>query len=258
MAWNVYRIEDKDWVSSWAKDVESLINPMPAYQINPDQMGPIIRNTAEGRLQLVNARWGLPSPIFVQKKAAEARADKMRAKGQVVDMDALIRMEPDRGVTNVRKLTLPHWKRWFGIQHRCIVPVTSFAEPDREAQEPGGKVPNAWFARDEQKSLMFFAGIHVPGWQSVRKVKDGVTADDLYGFLTTDPNGLVKPIHEKAMPVLLLTEEETETWMRAPWDEAKHLAQPLADDALIISSREPYGSPIVSKSGEPVEQGSLL
>ncbi len=60
------------------------------------------------------------------------------------------------------------------------------------------------------------------------------------------------------MPVLLLTKEETDTWTRAPWDEAKELAQPLPYDALIISSREPYGSTIVSKSEEPVEQGGLL
>ncbi len=41
-------------------------------------------------------------------------------------------------------------------------------------------------------------------------------------------------------------------------EEAKELARPLPNDALIISSREPYGSTIVSKSGELVEQGSLL
>jgi hypothetical protein len=55
-------------------------------------------------------------------------------------------------------------------------------------------------------------GIHVPQWQSVRKVKDGLPSDDLYAFLTTDPNDVVKPIHGKAMPVLLLPKEETDVW----------------------------------------------
>lgn len=60
-------------------------------------------------------------------------------------------------------------------KNRCLVPVTSFAEPDPASQEEGGKVPNAWFARDQEKSLMFFVGIHVPQWLSVRKVRDGLT-----------------------------------------------------------------------------------
>ncbi|MBB3565768.1 hypothetical protein FHX06_007141 [Rhizobium sp. BK512] len=77
-------MEDKDWDRKWAQDAESLINLMPTYQMNPDQMGPIVRNTADGRKQLVHARWGLPSPFFVIKEAAEAPAKKLREKGKPV------------------------------------------------------------------------------------------------------------------------------------------------------------------------------
>ena len=42
----------------------------------------------------------------------------------------------------------------------------------------------------------------------------------LFGFLTTEPNEIVRPVHAKAMPVMLTTPEEWDVWLRAPIDEA--------------------------------------
>lgn len=49
------------------------------------------------------------------------------------------------------------------------------------------------------------------------------TTNDRYAFLTTKPNAEVEAIHPKAMPVILTTPEEVETWMTAPADEALKL-----------------------------------
>ena len=196
--------------------------------IYPDYSAPIVRNSADGKRELVTARWGMPSSQYALMQSTKKRAAKLEAKGEKIDFKQLQGMEPDSGTTNIRNTGSNHWKRWLGVMHRCVVPFTSFSEFNKQA---GG---NIWFAFDKSRPLAFFAGIHVPRWTSVRKVKECETTNDLYGFLTTDPNNEVAAIHPKAMPVILRTHDEIETWLTAPSDEALKLQRPWPNDSLVI------------------------
>jgi len=176
--------------------------------IYPDYSAPIVRHAPSGGWQLAMARWGMPSPA----KALEGK-------------------RTDRGVTNIRNLGSSHWRRWLGIAHRCLVPFTSFAEPDGRP----GALHNSpvWFALGEDRPLAFFAGLRTE-WTSVRKLKEGEVTADLFGFLTCSPNAEVRPVHPKAMPVILTKPEEWQRWLTAPTEDALGLQRPLPDGVLKI------------------------
>jgi putative SOS response-associated peptidase YedK len=169
-------------------------------------MAPIVRTGTNGERELVMARWGMPGP-------------------------------PQYGsapVTNIRNLSRPHWRGWLGRRNRCIVPATSFCEYEDTKQR---KTPT-WFALAEDRPLFAFAGLWA-SWRGVRGPKSAPVEGEhqLFGFLTTEANAIVAPIHPKAMPVILTTPAEFDQWLEADTAEALALRRPLPDEALQIVAR---------------------
>ena len=90
-------------------------------------------------------------------------------------------------------------------ERRCLVPATSFCEPNGDVKPASWH----WFAlrgRDE-RPIFAFPGIWRRYQWPVRK--DGPKVElEVYTFLTPTPNELVAIINHERMPVLLTREEE--------------------------------------------------
>lgn len=202
---NLYSlVRPQDEIRRWFAVDDDRAGNLPTLPgIFPDQFAPVVRSHGKAR-QLVMMRWGIPGP----KQFGE------------------------HPVTNVRNVKSAHWRPWLKPEFRCLVPVTSFSE---YADTKPRKTP-VWFALDETRPLFAFAGIWRP-WYGARGTKsenpDRVEADhEIFSFLTTDANGVVGSVHPKAMPVLLTTQDECETWLTAPTAEALNLQRPLPDGAM--------------------------
>ena len=188
---------------------DSIGNMPELPGIYPDYLAPIVRVDASGQREVALARWGLPS-------LKDAPTEK-----------------PNRGTTNVRHPWYADWKGYLGVEHRCLVPMTRFAEPCKLEDGSSG---NAWFALGKDEPLTFFAGLWTQ-WTGTRRKDEGPLLHDVFAFFTTEPNDVVKAVHEKAMPVILTTETEREIWLTAPWSKARTLQRPLADGELEIIHR---------------------
>ena len=109
------------------------------------------------------------------------------------------------------------------------------------------KVTN-WFALDESRPLFAFAGI----WRLWTGERKGETREHhLFSFLTTEANDIVRPIHAKAMPVLLTTPEEWDIWLGGSVEEATALQRPLPVHLLkiVAAGEKSDAAPAESETG---------
>jgi putative SOS response-associated peptidase YedK len=208
---NLYSVtKSQQAIRDLVKVMRDLTGNMPPLSaVFPDKLAPVVRTAPDGVRELVMMRWGFPSPIIYMRKPRNPC------------------------VTNVRNTNSSFWRTYLTKpKHRCLVPVTSFAEPD---YNKGPTSIWTWFAQDESRPLMFFAGIWRE-WEGTRGTKaDPATGKHLlFSFLTTEASPDVAPIHPDATPVLLLDEGSREIWMHAHWDMAQSLQRPPPPGALKV------------------------
>ena len=197
---NRYRVSAKQYevAARYGFPLDKLMpepGHLPPGELFPKKPGWIVRK-AEGELMLDVMQWGIP------------RHMKGKSGKPIVSY-----------VANVRNLESPFWKSTLANPHyRCLVPVTEFCE---WSGDKGSKTEH-WFSLPADP-IFSFAGI----W---RPTAEG----NCYAFLTCEPNPLVKPIHEKAMPVIVHP-EDYDRWLDAEVEDACSLAAPFPSQLMKVA-----------------------
>jgi putative SOS response-associated peptidase YedK len=127
-----------------------------------------------------------------------------------------------KGIINARAETLtekPSFRESFK-RRRCLIPADGFYEWKRE-----GKAKQPFYFQMKDESVFAFAGI----WDVWKKDGKEIVS---CAIITTEPNELLAPIHDR-MPVILHT-SGFEAWLdgRTDADELTDLLKPFPADYM--------------------------
>ena len=185
------RRADKQRIAEWFQthntDVFDESYFAPSYNVAPQSMQPVVRLDAEtGDRELTVMRWGL---VPFWSKDGKASYSTINARAETVPTSATYREA---------------FKR-----RRCLVPADIFYE----WMKVDAKTKQPYAIALTDGSPFAFAGL----WETW---KDKVTGEtkETYTIITTDPNEVMEPLHNR-MPVVLAP-NDYERWM-APADPAK-------------------------------------
>jgi putative SOS response-associated peptidase YedK len=163
----------------------------PSYNVAPTDFQPIVRLDRDGQRELTVMRWGL---VPCWAKDLKIAFSTINAKSETVTTSPTFREAMKR--------------------RRCLVPAEWFYEWQKTGAKT--KQPYAIALRDD--SPFAFAGL----WERWKdKAKDQVL--ETYTLLTTDPNELLEPIHNR-MPVIL-SPKDYQRWLEP--GEPTHLPTDL-------------------------------
>lgn len=173
----------------------------PSYNVAPQSFQPVVRLDQEtGERELTIMRWGL---VPFWSKDGNAGYSTINAKAETV-------------------ATSPVYREAFK-RRRCLVPADWFYE----WQKIDAKTKQPYAIALKDGSLFAFAGL----WEAWKDKATGKSLET-YTVITTDPNELTEPIHNR-MPVIL-HRRDYERWLtpgepvRLPVD----LLRPYPDEEM--------------------------
>jgi putative SOS response-associated peptidase YedK len=195
----------------------------PRYNIAPSQINPVVKNGDSGRPDCVEMRWGFV-PFWDQAEKpkfapANARSEEMLGK--------------------------PTFRQSVQ-QRRCAVPADGFYE---------------WKRLNEKTRMPYHFALKGGGPFFIAGLYEAATATrpETYCLLTTGPNELMAPIHDR-MPVILNV-NTIQSWLEpGPMtpEKARSICQPYAAEQMeawavspIVNSPKHDGPDCVAPLSEP-------
>jgi putative SOS response-associated peptidase YedK len=170
-------IEERFNATFYSDELERY-NPLPSFNAAPTQMLPVIISEEPDRIHLF--RWGL-IPFWAKDKSIGSKMINARA-------ETLLEKPSFRSLVS---------------RHRCIVPLDGFYEWQKQDH---AKVPYRIITTDND---IFAAAGLWDRWIDTEQNKEVFT----FTIITTAPNTLMQPIHDR-MPAILLREDEVH-WLDA-------------------------------------------
>jgi putative SOS response-associated peptidase YedK len=188
MCGRYFRRSDKQQITeAFRLGLPTTFEILPSFNVAPQSFQPVVRISGDtGERELASMRWGLV-PFWA--KDSKVAFNTINARSETLG-------------------TSPAFREAFK-RRRCLIPLDGFFE--WQTLSPKEKQP---FAVSLKSGLLFgVAGL----WESWKDKSTGKSLET-YTIITTDPNPLMEPFHNR-MPAIVKP-DDYERWM-APADPAR-------------------------------------
>jgi putative SOS response-associated peptidase YedK len=206
---------------------------VPRAQIWPFSTAPVVRLDEDGEREIVDMTFAFPL-------LREGLAPK-----------------PVSNIRDDKAMKIWFWRESFN-KRRCLVPATSYCDPDS-----GAPVRWHWFAllngasdahgfaasALDERPLFACPGVWKP-YEGLLRKKDPPVKTDVFAFMTTTPNQLTASINHERMPVIFTEPEQFDIWLNGTPEEAHALVSTFPAERMRIVQSGPIKKDLLGAEPE--------